>query len=429
MIRRMPLRSAKTLVERRASSPRVAYAALAAFLVSLPTLVGVTSAADLSEAVIRQKVNDVSVAINLTSEAKAASQGSTVHNENVVRTGTDSRAELEFTDLSLARVGANSLFSFDAKARAMNFQQGAVLFSKPTKSGPVELRAGAITAAITGSTGFISNRSGEAMAKSRSGNSPAKGTIIAGMLEGKLIGKARWVDSRGREHFTSFRLGPGDLIVAEPGRPPRTMQFDLPKYLRTSPLITGFSRPLPNATELNQAVADYIADDERGFVARRGVAGQVAWVGYGSLEAGTNRLNLSSNNGFENVGGSGIIRGQLIWTSSGDLDLRLTLPDGQVVSFLNKTVTFNNGRGIAMLDHDNLGNQIDVPPNIRVENIFVKGTLQPGKYIFVASNFGSSNPTDFTLRVASPGQTQVISGTLAPGGSSSPVIADIPPGP
>jgi len=39
----------------------------------------------------------------------------------------------------------------------MTFTRGAVLFSKPTNSGAIELRSGAITAAITGSTGFISN--------------------------------------------------------------------------------------------------------------------------------------------------------------------------------------------------------------------------------------------------------------------------------
>jgi len=40
------------------------------------------------------------------------------------------------------------------QARAMTFTRGAVLFSKPTNSGAIELRSGAITAAITGSTGF-----------------------------------------------------------------------------------------------------------------------------------------------------------------------------------------------------------------------------------------------------------------------------------
>src|SRR4029077_10890699 len=101
--------------------------------------------ADLSQAVVRQKVNVVTLAPNLTGEARPAAQGAVVHDENVVRTGTESRAELEFTDLTLTRSGSNSIFSFDAKARAMTFTQGAVLFSKPTNSGAIQLRSGAVS--------------------------------------------------------------------------------------------------------------------------------------------------------------------------------------------------------------------------------------------------------------------------------------------
>src|ERR1700730_11282910 len=125
--------------------------AMTSFLVA-----GMASGADLSQAVVRQKVNVVTLAPNLTSEARPAGQGAVIHDENVVRTGTESRAELEFTDLTLARLGSNSIFSFDAKARAMNFTRGAVLFSKPTNSGAIQIQAGAISGAIAGSTGFIS---------------------------------------------------------------------------------------------------------------------------------------------------------------------------------------------------------------------------------------------------------------------------------
>ena len=116
------------------------------------------SAADLAQAVVRQKVNVVTVAPSLNAAARPAATGAVVQDQNVVRTGNESRAELEFTDLTLARMGANSIFSFDSQARALEFTQGALLFSKPANSGRVEVRSGAITAAITGSTGFISNR-------------------------------------------------------------------------------------------------------------------------------------------------------------------------------------------------------------------------------------------------------------------------------
>jgi hypothetical protein len=125
-------------------------------LTSILGVAGMAWGADLSQAVVREKVNVVTLAPNLGGEARPAAQGAVIRDENVVRTGTESRAELEFTDLTLARLGSNSIFSFDAKARAMTFTQGAVLFSKPTNSGAIQLRSGAVSGAITGSTGFIS---------------------------------------------------------------------------------------------------------------------------------------------------------------------------------------------------------------------------------------------------------------------------------
>ena len=68
------------------------------------------------------------------------------------------------------------------------------------------------------------------------------------------------------------------------------------------------------------------------------------------------QLKTKNPGGFLPVGSTGIIRAQLIWNTSADLDLYLTLPNGQVVSFGNVAVTFNNGRALARLDHDNLGN-------------------------------------------------------------------------
>src|SRR5688572_20906901 len=128
---------------------------LALFIGSL-SAAGFAMGADLSQAVVQEKYNVVTVAPNLGAQGQPASQGAVVQDGNVVRTGAESRAILEFADLTQSRMGANSIFSFDAKARVMNFNKGAVLFSKPTNSGPIQLRSGAVTAAITGSTGFIS---------------------------------------------------------------------------------------------------------------------------------------------------------------------------------------------------------------------------------------------------------------------------------
>jgi hypothetical protein len=393
---------------------------------------GFISGANLSQAVVRQKVNVVTVAPNLGGTAQPAAQGAVIHDENVVRTGVESRAELEFSDLTLARLGANSIFSFDAKARAMNFTQGAVLFSKPTKSGPVELRTGAITAAITGSTGFIS-KSGSSSTHAKKPNS----ATLVGMLEGKLHGGARWTDAGGHEHTTNFKLGPGELLVARLDGPPRVVTFDLPRFLRTSPLVTGFRYPLLNQAELNQAVADYKADERGGFIDQTNVmlvsTKPSVWnpsTNQMPIEVSVAELNKLGGAGFLNVGGTGVIRGQLVWRTDADLDLYLTLPNGQQVSFRNVSVTFNNGNATARLDHDNLGRTIDVQPNIRVENIVVNGVPLSGLYSFFVNNFGSQNASDaFTLRVNYNGQTQLVTGSLANGQTSKPVTVTVPGSP
>jgi hypothetical protein len=354
-----------------ASRSGAVYRAFVFLVATFYLSVVVASAADLSQAVIRQKVNVVTVAPSLRGEPKPAAQGAIIRAENVVRTGSESRAELEFTDLTLARLGANSIFSFDAQARALSFTQGAVLFSKPTNSGPIELRSGAITAAITGSTGFISNVPiGGVKPVTRSPVAPKASTTMVGMLEGKLKGEARWRDANGREQTMSVRLGAGDLLIAQPGRRPVIVQFDIPRFLRTSPLINGFSRPLPNQAEIDRAVAAYQSQERRGFIQPTNltIASQIAWTGYssptrGAFDASVAELSQRSavpaappgNGGFLPVGGTGVIRGQLVWDTSADLDLHLTLPDQQQVFFANPTATFNNGRATARLDHDNLG--------------------------------------------------------------------------
>jgi hypothetical protein len=317
----------------------------------------------------------------------------------------------------------------------MNFTRGAVLFSKPTNSGAIQLRAGAVSGAITGSTGFISTVPIEGIAKAGQTRTNGRGTTtLVGMVEGKIQGGSRWTDSAGREHTTSFHLGPGELLVARPDGAPRVAQFDLPRFVKTSPLVKGFKAPLPNAAAVDRAIADYVSDERRGFINKTNVMvstmpRNIALVGQvrSPLDVVAQQVNNQNPGGFLPVGSSGIIRAQLIWNTAADLDLYLTLPNGQVVSFANVSVTLNNGREIAMLDHDNVGHHIDVPPNIRVENIVVNGIPLAGIYTFFVNSFNSPNVTDsFTLRVFYNGQLQIIRGSLAVGGNSASVTVQVP---
>ena len=118
----------------------------------------------------------------------------------------------------------------------------------------------------------------------------------------------------------------------------------------------------------------------------------------------TNRGFLTTSpSRFVGVGsGLGLLRGQLVWRTHADLDLHLVLPgDGGRVYFGNPRQSFNRGRALAELDHDNvgfqidasgnrIGFQIDASGNRRVENIVVTGRDVPrGAYGFFVHNFRS----------------------------------------
>lgn len=104
---------------------------------------------------------------------------------------------------------------------------------------------------------------------------------------------------------------------------------------------------------------------------------------------------------FEPIGGSGIVRGQLTWTTTADLDFHLTVPGGGHVAYYNLSVNLPGG-AVARLDHDNLGGSIDVQPNLRVENIAVTGTPAVGAYAFYVHRY--SGPTsEATVRLTGDG--------------------------
>ena len=85
-------------------------------------------------------------------EAKPAAVNDTVAGDTAVRTGADSRSELTFADLTIARLGANTIFSFDKGSRTVDLGGGAILLRVPKNSGGAKINTAAVTAAITGTT-------------------------------------------------------------------------------------------------------------------------------------------------------------------------------------------------------------------------------------------------------------------------------------
>jgi FecR protein len=184
-------------------------------------VVSLVFAADKRDARVTQIVRDVRV-LPSRAAARPASLNETVRQGTGVRTGSESRAELTFGDLSLTRLGANTVFSFDQGARDLNLTSGAVLICVPPEAGSVRLSTPAVSAAISG---------GIAMAETHK-NSWVKIIIIEG--QGVVVLK-----SSGK----SLTLHAGDLLALPPGAKQFTkVQHINLKKLTDKSLLIRFAR-------------------------------------------------------------------------------------------------------------------------------------------------------------------------------------------
>lgn len=385
-------------------------------------------AAPLEKASITEAVNTVSYQENADSTQKPATPGTTIYPSNIVRTGVASRAELQFNDDTIARMGANSVFSFDAKAQSMNLQQGTALFSKPKNADTFQISTPAATCSITGTTGFISLQ-------------PVHGkmTMIFGLVEGHTT-----INVGGK----LYPMTTGQMLVSTGGLV-RTVNFNLASFLGQAGLMTKFKSTLPNHHDIDKALKRFGDLQKRGFIEptaykfamdSRGV--ELGYTGVNVNQQQTSQIasqtqtfaaqqmgQMGSGNGFVNLGGGGIIHGQLVWYENVDLDLHLVLPASQgQVYYGNRSVTFNGGQATAMLDVDDTGAP-NGPGNEHVENIAVTGNPSAGVYNFSAYYYGNSysgytGPVAYTITTTGNGgsTTTTTPGTFTSPGQSSGTV-------
>src|SRR5712692_386002 len=135
---------------RRASKARFGILLVICFLAAEP----LSNAAPFKAAHVSRVIQDVRLLAS-----KAAPRPAVV-NDNIgegtaVRTGVQSRAELTFADLTITRLGENTVFSFRADTRDLNIDQGSILLEVPSKSAPAKINTAAVTAAVTGGTALF----------------------------------------------------------------------------------------------------------------------------------------------------------------------------------------------------------------------------------------------------------------------------------
>src|SRR6476619_4216667 len=107
--------------------------------------------ASSKEAKVTQIIHEVKL-VPENAAARDASLNDKVSEDTGVRTGGDSRSELTFPDLTITRLGANTVFSFNKSGRTANIDSGSILLRVPKNSGGGSIRSSAVTVAITGTT-------------------------------------------------------------------------------------------------------------------------------------------------------------------------------------------------------------------------------------------------------------------------------------
>lgn len=187
-------------------------------------LAQLTGAAQLREARVTEVIKEVKL-LRTQGAPRPAAISDEVRDGTAVRTGSDSRAELTFTDRTLARLGANTLFNFNAGTRSVDLGGGAMLLYVPKNVGGAKVNTAAITAAITGTTCLV-----ESHRKSYS----------------KLI----FLEGSGRAYLKrdpeqSVLLHAGDILIVRPNatRMPNPKKVNLRLLRKTCPLLFP---PLPS---------------------------------------------------------------------------------------------------------------------------------------------------------------------------------------
>lgn len=182
------------------------------------------------EARVTVVVHDVKL-LPENKDPRTAEVNETVTEDTAVRTGDLSRSELAFLDLTITRLGSNTIFSFNKAGRSVQLNSGSILLRVPKNSGGANLKTDACSVAISG-------------------------TVL--ILEANPDGTNRLAVLNG-EAKMSLNQYPDESEVARGGqmldvpsgatKMPKPKKIDVKKLVNQHPLLANFP-PLPNEDDL-----------------------------------------------------------------------------------------------------------------------------------------------------------------------------------
>jgi hypothetical protein len=183
-------------------------------------------AASSDEARVTKIVRDVKL-LPTGAKAKPATINAEVNADTGVRTGDRSRSELTFGDLTIERLGANTLFHFDKAGRSVELESGSMLLRVPKDSGGAQMQTRAVTVGITGTTVILET------------TSAGRNKLYV------LEGGARLSLNRYPRESVNVRGGQMEDVPAGATKLPPPVNVDLNDIMQQHPLITDFG-PLPS---------------------------------------------------------------------------------------------------------------------------------------------------------------------------------------
>ncbi len=199
---------------------------------------GSINAEPLKKAKVTQVINDVNL-LPEQAAPKHATVNDEVHDGTAVRTGTESRSELTFTDQTIARLGANTIFNFNEGTRSMDLGGGAMLLRVPKNAGGAKISTAAVTAAITGTTVMMQY--------------DPKGFAKFIVLEGTACLSLK----SSPNNCVSVKAG--QLLAVKVNPPPTSLpapiDVDLSRLIDTSALLSNDFGPLPSLDLIAKSVA------------------------------------------------------------------------------------------------------------------------------------------------------------------------------
>lgn len=196
--------------------------------------------AALNSARVTQVIQDVKL-LPSNAAPRPAAVNDDVRKGVAVRTGPDSRTELTFTDKTLTRLGANSIFSFNTGARTFDLGQGSILMQVPPDGSSVKVKTAAVTAAITGGTAIFGV------------GPPVKFMVLEGTGTFYPAGHPE----------QAVTLKGGEMVTLTPDGQIIKQEFDVKLVLETSELIVNF----PDLANL-PLILEVIAQQQSAFLSQ-----------------------------------------------------------------------------------------------------------------------------------------------------------------